>query len=357
MLKCLQKGENIMLGKKIRYYRLKNGLTSDELANMIGCTKASISLYESDSRTPDGETSKKIADALGITLAKLFNKDDQNLLFDHKSFRKKQTVSKKEIELLKSEIEQECSKRISLLNILGDLPTKPFKPKQLSMDSGVYENAKIIRKEINIPQFGPFYEITNSLENIGIIVISFACDENIDGLNGTVNNIPYIFFNSNIKTIERQRSTVVHELCHLFFNDLEDTKENEKYITELAANVLLPSEDIFKEFGKTNRNITIYLRDTMAKRYKIAPSLLIMRLFESGVITESYQKNFFIYLNKNGGRKAEKSFLSEIFDSEKPTLFIRQVYRALSDELITASKAAEFLSVPLIDVMNNMRSI
>ena len=35
-----------MIGKKIKYYRLKKGLTTEQLAKAIGCTKAAISLYE-----------------------------------------------------------------------------------------------------------------------------------------------------------------------------------------------------------------------------------------------------------------------------------------------------------------------
>ena len=64
---------------------------------------------------------------------------------------------------------------------------------------------------------------------------------------------------------------------------------------------------------------------------------------------------YFIYLNRNCGRKAEKTLLDPIKDSEEPTIFTQYVYLALSEELISASRAAEFLHVPLYDVMQNMR--
>ena len=119
---------------------------------------------------------------------------------------------------------------------------------------------------------------------------------------------------------------------------------------------MIPTDDIYQIFGKTNRSITVYLRDEIAKKYKVAPSCLINRLFESGVITEIYHKKFFIYLNKSYGRKLEPSLLNEKYDSEEPTLFTYQVYSALNKELISASKAAEYLNVPLYDVMQNMRA-
>ena len=39
-----------------------------------------------------------------------------------------------------------------------------------------------------------------------------------------------------------------------------------------------------------------------------------------------------------------------------PTIFTQQVYLALSEELISMSKAAEFLNVPLYEVIQNMRA-
>ena len=242
------------------------------------------------------------------------------------------------------------------MNLLGIADNKTLKIKKLSMDDGCDHNALEIRKALNIPLFGPIYNLTNVLENLGVIVLSFECSEEIDGLNGTVNNIPYIFFNSNNRTIERQRFTIAHELCHLFFNHIDDSKELEKYINRLAGHLLFPDQDLYNEFGKTNRNLTIFLRDIVAIKYKIAPSCLITRLFEAGVITELYYKNFFVFLNKTQGRKNEKSLLNEKSDSEQPTVFTHQVYLALNEELITASRAAEFLNTPLYDVVQNMRA-
>ncbi len=347
-----------MIEKKIKYFRLKNGMTVEELADAIGCTKAAISLYENGEREPSIDICKKIAKVLNIPWVELFSRDDGKLVFDHISFRKKQKASKTDVELLKTDVEQQCFNRISLMNIVGVINYKVFKPKKLSFDKTIGENANLIRSSLGIPSSGPIYSITNILEHSGIIVLSFECAEEIDGINGLVNGMPYIFFNTKNKTIERQRFTLIHEVCHLFFNNLEDNrdeKEIEKYINLVAGNVLIPDSDIYSIFGRTNRNISIYLRNNVAKQYKIAPSCLLNRLLETGVITKTYHRNYFIFLNKNCGRKNEKTLLDLIKDNEKPTIFTQQVYLALSEELISASKAAEFLKIPLYDVMQNMR--
>lgn len=348
-----------MIGKKIKYYRLKRGLTSDMLAKAIGCSKAAISLYENEEREPSVEVCKAIAKVLDVPWIELLSRENNNLSFDHVSFRKKQKASKRDIELLTMEIEAKCADRISLMNIVGLINFNVFKPEKLSFEKSISENARIIRIALGLPSSGPIYSVTNVLERAGIIVLSFECADEIDGINGLVNDIPYIFFNSKNRTIERQRFTIVHEACHLFFNNSEENrkeKDIEKYINQVAGNVLIPTEDIYSIFGKTNRNITTYLRDSIAAQYKIAPSCLLNRLLEAGVITEMYHKNYFIFLNRNQGRKAEKSFLDPIKDSEQPTIFTQQVYLALSQELISVSRAAEFLHKPLYDVMQNMRT-
>ena len=343
-----------MFGKRIRYYRLKKGLTSEELANEIGCTKGAISLYENDERTPNTEILQKLADIFGIPLIQLMGRDD-DLKFKHYGFRKKQSTSKKDIELLIGDIEQKCADRIFVIDTLGLIGKDAFKAKRLSKDNGYDYNALAIRRALNLSSIGPIYSITRTLEDIGIIVLSFDCPEEIDGLNGVVNDIPYIFFNSKDRTIERQRFTLVHELCHLFFAHDEEDKELERYINHLAGTVLISDIDLYREFGMLNHHITAYLRDSVAKKYKIAPSCLVVRLFEAGIITETYYRNYFKMLNSTVGKKKEPSFLDDIHDSELPSIFEHQVYLALSDDLITASRAAELLAVPLYEVMQNAR--
>ena len=85
-----------MVGKKIKYYRLKKGLTTEQLAKDAGCTEADISLYENEAREPSNETCKIIAAALGVPWVELISRSNNKLVFDHIniSFRKKQFKNK-----------------------------------------------------------------------------------------------------------------------------------------------------------------------------------------------------------------------------------------------------------------------
>ena len=78
-----------MVGKKIKYYRLKKGLTIEQLAKEVGCTEADILLYEKEKREPSKERCKNIAAVLGVPWVELISRSNNNLVFDHISFRKK----------------------------------------------------------------------------------------------------------------------------------------------------------------------------------------------------------------------------------------------------------------------------
>jgi len=346
-----------MYGNKIKYYRLKNNMTLDELAYKLSCTKAAISQYENDKRDPDESTIKKLADAFNISWIKLMPNINNKLSFQHFSFRKKTSAKRNDIELLKQDIESKCQERIDVMSILDILPNKPFKAKRLDINKSTYENSLIIRKEIGVALKGPIYSITDTLETLGIIMLTFNCPDEIEGLNGLVNNIPYIFFNSN-RTIERQRFTIIHELCHLFFNNSNlsiDDNELEKYINNLTGNVLISDDDIENEFGDII-SMSIYLRDAMSRKYKISPLCLMKRLLECRVINETYYKNYFKIMNSSNLKKKDITLLDNS-DSELPKAFTNQVYRALTNELISSSRASELLNISLYEVINNQKSI
>lgn len=64
------------LGFRIKHLRIEKELTQEELANMIGMKKPTVSLYESNSRQPDYETLMKIADVFGVTIDGLLGRGD-----------------------------------------------------------------------------------------------------------------------------------------------------------------------------------------------------------------------------------------------------------------------------------------
>ncbi|HJC67421.1 MAG TPA: helix-turn-helix domain-containing protein [Candidatus Enterocloster excrementigallinarum] len=65
----------MIVGSRIKLYRMKNGLTQNELASIAGISTISIRKYESGDRVPKVETLQKIASALKISVLELVGDD------------------------------------------------------------------------------------------------------------------------------------------------------------------------------------------------------------------------------------------------------------------------------------------
>lgn len=63
------------IGKNIRLTRLHRKLTQDELAQKVHTTRQTISNYETGRSRPDVETLQRLADALGIELTELLDRE------------------------------------------------------------------------------------------------------------------------------------------------------------------------------------------------------------------------------------------------------------------------------------------
>ena len=67
-----------LIGQRIREYRLKEGLSQEELAHRAGMNAAHLGRIERGEKNPTFESIEKIVDALGITFEELFNFDSSS---------------------------------------------------------------------------------------------------------------------------------------------------------------------------------------------------------------------------------------------------------------------------------------
>lgn len=62
------------LGKNIKHFREKQGLTQEQLGKLLHVTKVSISCYEHGTRTPSLETLIQLSNIFYVTLDELVKK-------------------------------------------------------------------------------------------------------------------------------------------------------------------------------------------------------------------------------------------------------------------------------------------
>lgn len=64
--------DDVKIGEQLRYYRKKNGISQETLALIAEINPAYVGQIERGLKSPTINTLKKLADALGVSLAMLF---------------------------------------------------------------------------------------------------------------------------------------------------------------------------------------------------------------------------------------------------------------------------------------------
>jgi len=337
-----------MFEKNLKYYRLKKGMSMKTLADICELTPMAISNYESGKRKPDMGIISKLAKALDIHVVDFLAQRNGELVFVHKEFRRNTALTKTQQEYIREAVEDYFSRFFSSIECLGG-ETLPKAPPCYSIELGetYEESAERLRRAFDLQKEGPVDDIIGILENKGILLFELEIDnDHFSGMNGFVNGHPYIVMNKNMSA-ERKRTTVVHELAHLMFiwNE-DDSVANEKEATQIAGAFLITRSDLFRELGVRKTAIT---KDMVmvCQEYGISMYLLVKRASQTGIISNSLEREFYIWANKKGWKKNEPS---RIKIKEEPLLFRQLVFRAVNEGDISMQRGAELLRVPLADM-------
>lgn len=334
-----------MTGNNFRYYRLLSKMSQEELAFKIGVGKMTVSNYEIGKRKPDYATLQRLSKVLGVSLPKLLAHSNDNLVISHGAFRRQSGITKSRQDIILWEIDRYLNKLYEVFSYVDGqgqvslkLPGKQIEAK------GSEEDAQKLRRAMKLPQTGPIGNITDILENNGFIICPVEIDgRDFSGNSGSVNGRPYIAVNTAMSA-ERQRFTLVHELSHLFFK-FDERQDEEKIVDGIAGAFLLPEQDIIRELGPKRKDIRGNLRD-LQREYGISMASVAMRARQSDIISQSIYESTMKWMSVNGLRRDENSGL----EVEKTHLLEQLVSRAVSEEEISLSKAAELLEMPLTDV-------
>lgn len=333
-----------MFDKNLKYYRLKKNMTKKELASLAGVTPMAITYYENGERKPGMDTIKALAKALDVRVADFLSNRNENLVFAHGEFRKGSKLQVSQQEYIRESVEEYMSRFYSIVDILGGevLPKAPI-CHSLPLSDHAEEDAKVLRKHLRISDAGPIGNLVELFENKGILVYFFdAPSDAFSGMNGFVNERPYVIINKNMMP-ERIRSTMVHEMAHFIFAwpDNMPEKEVEERATAISGAFLFSAEDARRELG-IRRTVVSKDMELTCREYGISMYLLVKRAEICGIITSAAAKDFYIRAGQLGWKKKEPVRIGK----EEPTLFSQLVFRAVSEKEITVQKGAELLKQP-----------
>ena len=333
-----------IFAKRLRNARIMMGYSMDDLVNAMGnsVSKMTISKLEREKMGPSSSMVIALSSALKVPVDYFFRPftvEVDSLRF----LSAKVWLSAKEENALKEKISDAAERYLSIEEIcnasVSFVSTVIY---AITDEEDVKKAAAVFRHSWNLGKNG-IVSVTDLLEEHGIKVMETLLPSSFDGMSAVVNGtVPVVVLNSAYSP-ERKRFTLSHELGHLAlsFDSTLSKKKEEKLCNIFASELLLP-EDVFRTvIGYSRTSISYEEMKALQIRYGISCDALMYKARVCGIITESKYRSFCSRRDSSPDFRAmvEKSCWLE----EKSTRFRSLVFRALSDELITLSRASNLL--------------
>ena len=365
--------------RRLRVARLMCGLSQAELvAKMKELAEDFPALYKSVSTTAVERYENAVMfpenSSILVTLAEALNTNVDNLTRQFTiridkdfSFRKKSKLGKKRIDVVKMKVQQGIEKYVEIERITGDEPKFDAFFNNIVVKKA--EDARLVanelRKKWNLGD-GPISQPIVVLEEHGVKVIEVEEDpELFDGTSTIVEGLPVVVLNKcesfspeskHTFSPERRNLTLFHELGHQIMNIPDDVsdKEKENLCNVFANEMLIPSKTFLNIFGNKRQAITIVELKDVQLNYGISARALMMKAHQLGVINKSRYVGFCIKMNDPANERLRKTLDGSSMPCEHTSRYERLVFRALSSETITTSKAAEMLDISVSELRDKL---
>lgn len=344
----------MIFGMRLKSAREMKGLSManlvEKMKNIV--SKQAISKYEAGKMLPDSTVLIKLAEVLGVKVDYFFRPFTVSL--SGIEFRKKAKMTEKARKSIERQVMDHVERYLEVKEIAGiEHNDATLRRKEIIQSrEDVIGLVQKIRNDWGLGEDG-ITDVISLLENKGIMIIEFEAPGEFDGLSGTAGEDIVIVLNSKIWPTERKRFTALHELGHLImnFDESVDEKTKEKLCHAFASEFLIPSK-VFKEIvgdiSKSTLNMVAFAE--IQHNFGISIDALLKKAEDEGMITENRYKNY--HIRKNTNPSFKKYVENSRIDNEVPCRFISTVYDAYSKDLISVSKAATLLDIPVSDVLD-----
>lgn len=346
---------------RLKLARKLAGLSLQELADKLEnkVTKQALSKYEMGQMNPSTAVLLALSNVLRVRPDYFLNKNQVNL--ENIDFRKRAGLSKKNEDSIIERARDYVERHNQIEHILGltHVFKNPINDIVIYNDNDVEKAASQLRSEWQLG-LAPIVNIVEMLELKNIKIILIEDVDEVDGLAAfTSTGLPVIVVNIKGRSIERIRFTIIHELAHLLLILSDDLRIEKKKVEELchyfSSCFLLPSEVLIKMLGGNNRTYINIKELINIKEYVgISIKAIVHRARKMEIITDTYYQKWMVYMSKTYGGKGEPGNYK---GEERSSVMEQMVGRALSEDLISISKAAAICNISVNEVRNKFRSV
>ncbi|MBI1268563.1 MAG: ImmA/IrrE family metallo-endopeptidase [Cryomorphaceae bacterium] len=349
---------NDIFAQRLKSARLIKGLSMEELANAVGVSKQMISKYEAAKSMPDSSVLIALSRALEQKADYFFR--PRKIQIGEVEFRKKSSLSSKTSNGIAEQVHVMLENYIAVEDILSieskfENPLERFVIQNLE-DVEIAVNELRSKWEIG---YDPILNIVELLEYNEIKVLEI--DLNMSGFDGMATRVdelyPVVVVNKNFP-IERKRFTLLHELGHLLLKFTADFthKEIEQFCNRFAAALLLPAKVAIEKLGEHRSQLAIKELELIQRRFGISIPAIVYRLADLKVITPTLLRRFFIRMRSDEQFKNQVS-VTRYMGEETSTRYEGLIHRALTQELMSLSRAASLLGVSISEIRKSYQLV
>ena len=337
-----------MIAAKLKLARAASGLSLRELQAKVGQVVGAqaISKYERGVTKPRSNALVALASALDVPLDFLLAGDDIGL--EGIDFGETATACRDEARV-RVGLLRDLQRYLTVEELLG-LPTvqwhRPQEAPYPAVAGGVEADcaAEALRRSWELGS-GPIPNMVELLEARGIKVVSVAADE-IDSLTVDVRHrggpaTPAIVVRSSL-TGERQRLELARALGHLVLDAPKGQKDTAA--SQFAHALLIPAETLRAEAGRRRTSMSMGELLDLKVLFGVSALAVAIRCKALAIVGSTAYADLLAEFQRRG-------WCHPPFDeplplaAEKSTRFERLCFRALAEDVISESKAAELLDI------------
>lgn len=349
-----------MISERLSAARKSAGLSLRELAVRAGLSHTAIAKFEKNQLTPSSRQLMDLAKILGVRCEFFFR--PMRAEIKDVEYRKKSSAPKKLLDRIHGDVLEQAERWQELLSLYPSSPLKPFTlptgvSPSIDREAQVEDLTQNLRRAWSLGT-NPIPDLIDTIESKGVrVIVTLADDQGkFDGLAGEVDGAPLIVI-SGAWTGDRQRFTLAHELGHLTLkgrlssalsdrlaaaHPLGDAEE--RLCNRFAGAFILPRPAVIEHLGERRHHLEPRELFLLKHEFGLSMQACLFRALDANVIDSDTHQRLFRQFGQRGWRKKEPG---APYPREQTKLFHQLAYRALGEQYIGDSKAAELLGLPL----------
>lgn len=347
-----------MIGDRIQQARKAAGLSLRALADKASVTAMAISKYENNQSTPSSTVLLALAAALGVRTEYFFRSEAPELT--DVNHREGHNLPEKEEQKVLADVKEQLE-RWQALEEIAPAPwsvafTLPSSlPDQIHEYDEIEDIALAMRQHWDLG-LDPIPDLIDTIETKGIKVLITRYDGHklFNGLSARVKGAPVVVVGQNWPG-DRQRFTLAHEIGHLVLAGRVSEALNEELACHRFAGAFLaPKPAVIARLGERCSNLEMQELYLLKQDWGLSMQAWSFRAKELGIISQVTYRT--LWRERLAKYKDDSIEPGDQYPKEKTSLFKQLVYRALAENRISESKAAELLGMSTMELykMRNM---